>query len=105
MHPEKPAERRRLVLACHGVTWVFGLLYLLALTVFLIGSFGLFGRARDPLAGVYLVLLGLPWNRLVDLAPEGLWPWLAAASPAVNLMVIRGICCRVRRGSWRREQP
>lgn len=71
--------------------WMFGAAYLAALAIFAIGERGLFGQPRDPLAGVFLVPLGWPWNRAVDLAPEPMWPWLAAAAPALNLLVLFGI--------------
>jgi len=66
----------------------FGMLYVFALAIFLIGTFGLFGQERDPLSGVFLIPLGLPWNRFIDVFPEALWPWLAAGAPAVNLLIL-----------------
>lgn len=68
--------------------WIWGTLYLAALFLFLVGTFGLFGSETGPLAGVFLVPLGLPWIRLVDLFPEPLWPWLGAASPLVNMLLL-----------------
>lgn len=68
---------------CKIVVWIFGLAWVLALGLFLIGQFGLFGQERDPLAGVFLAPLGLPWNRFIDLDPEVAWPWLAAGVPLV----------------------
>lgn len=67
---------------------VFTVLYALALIVFLAGTFGLFGSEPDPLAGVYLIPLGLPWNRFVDAFPERFWPLLAAGAPLVNLAIL-----------------
>lgn len=67
---------------------VFSLLYALALTIYLMGTFGFFGADRDPLSGVFLIPLGLPWNRFIDPFPERLWPWLAAAAPLVNLAIL-----------------
>ena len=32
--------------------------------------------------------LGLPWIRFVDRFPEELWPWLGAASPLVNVLLL-----------------
>lgn len=66
----------------------FAALYAFALAVYLIGTFGLFGADRDPLSGVFLIPLGLPWNRFVDALPERFWPWLAAAAPLVNLAIL-----------------
>ena len=75
---------------------VFASLYLIALGILLIGTFGLFGQERDPLSGVFLMPLGLPWNQLVNLFPEPVWPWLAAASPALNLFILAVLCRRTR---------
>jgi hypothetical protein len=77
---------------------IYGFLgsYVLALIVFAIGTLGLFGQEPDPLSGVFLIPLGLPWNRFIDAFPESLWPWLAAACPAVNYVILRMICRLVR---------
>ena len=77
---------------CGWVLRALAVLYLLALVIFLIGTFGLFGQARDPLSGVFLVPLGWPWNRLVDLAPQPAWPWLAAIAPMMNLGLLAVLC-------------
>jgi hypothetical protein len=71
---------------------VFVLLYVAALLLLAIGTFGWFGAERDPLAAVYLVPLGLPWTLLVGNAPEPLVPWLAIASPGLNLVLIVAMC-------------
>lgn len=67
---------------------IWGILYIVALGLFLVGNFGLFGTQSGPLAGVLLVPLGLPWNWLVDVFPEPAWPWLAAATPALNVAIL-----------------
>jgi hypothetical protein len=77
---------------CQIATNVFLVIYLLALVAFLVGVFGLFGQEPDPMSGIFLIPLGLPWNRLVDLFPEPLWPWLAAAAPLLNYVLLRLIC-------------
>jgi len=41
---------------------------------------------------VFLLPLGLPWNRLIDGAPDVLRPWLAAAAPLLNLLMIWAGC-------------
>lgn len=86
---------------CKWVIRIAGVLYLVALALLLIGTFGLFGQARDPLSGVFLLPLGLPWVWLVDLAPEPAWPWLAALAPALNLGILLALCkvLRVWRGT------
>lgn len=68
--------------------WLFLVAYFCALAIFAIGALGLFGQGQDPLAGIYLIPLGIPWNRFIDIAPEPTWPWLAAAAPLVNLAIL-----------------
>lgn len=79
-------------LVCRILNLRFALAYLIALGILAIGTFGMFGAEKDPLAGVLLIPLGLPWNLLVDLSPEELWPWLGSMAPAVNLMIFYGLC-------------
>lgn len=81
---------------CKWIFFGFLLLYLSALALLAIGTFGLFGNERDPLAGAFLMPLGLPWNLLADVASETLRPWWAAGAPLVNLLLIR-LVCRLRR--------
>lgn len=83
---------------CQIVVNGFLLFYLVALALFLIGVIGLFGQQPDPLSGVFLIPLGLPWNLLVDRFPEPLWPWLAGAAPLVNYVVLKLLCGLRRRG-------
>jgi hypothetical protein len=85
--------------ACRWGVRLFALAWAAALAIYGIGALGLFGQSPDPLAGVYLILLGLPWNRAVDVAPEPLWPWLAAAAPLLNLLLLAGLCRFARRRS------
>lgn len=48
------------------VLWMFAALYGAAFLLFLIGTYGWFGQEKGPLAGVFLIPLGLPWNLLAD---------------------------------------
>jgi hypothetical protein len=77
---------------CKWVTVGFALLSGAALALFAIGTLGLYGAERDPLSAVFLLPLGLPWNRLIDGAPDVLRPWLAAAAPLLNLLMIWAGC-------------
>ncbi len=86
---------------CRTALVVFLVLYLLAIGIFLTGTFGLFGNERDPLAGVFLIPLGWPWIWCIDWFPEFIHPWLAAATPAVNLAVLY-FACRLFRS---RQKP
>ena len=56
--------------ACKFVAGLFALLYAAALFLFLVGTFGWFGSPRGPLAGIFLVPLGLPWSLMLDWAPS-----------------------------------
>ena len=78
--------------ACRIIVLLFAAAYLAALALLAIGTFGLFGSERDPLAGVFLLPLGLPWNLMFDDAAERARPWLAAAAPALNLAILWFIC-------------
>lgn len=41
-----------------------------------------------PLAGVFLIPLGLPWNLPIDPFPEALYSWLAAGAARLNPLAI-----------------
>jgi len=84
---------------CRILPWLFAAFYLAALMLLVVGTFGLFGSERGPLAGVFIVPLGIPWIWLIDLAPEKVWPWLAAAAPSLNLCILWIICRRLRQFS------
>lgn len=45
---------------------IFVVLYGAALLLLLVGAFGWFGQEQDPLSGVFLMPLGLPWNLIAD---------------------------------------
>ena len=81
---------------CRFFLFAFALLYVAALCLLAIGTFGLFGNPRDPLAGVFLMPLGLPWNLLIDNFSSSPHPWLAAGAPLLNLLII-GLICRMTR--------
>jgi hypothetical protein len=92
MHADGPVRAEPMRRLCRLFLIAFGVLYLLALATFVVGTFGLFGEETDPLAGVFLIPLGLPWNRLVDVFPEPIWSWLAAAAPFLNLVLVWLLC-------------
>ncbi len=87
---------------CRWVFRVFVALYFVALALLLIGTFGLFGQERDPLAGVFLMPLGMPWNLWLDGLPE--WGLLfgAVLAPLVNLTILWIMC---RYFASRRRRP
>ncbi len=69
--------------ACRLIVTVFALLYAAAFVLFLIGTYGWFGSPQGPLAGVLLMPLGLP---------SALRPPAAVAAPALNLLLLWGVC-------------
>ena len=79
---------------CRIVLLGFGTLYVFALAMFAIGAFGLFGQPTDPLSGIYLVPLGLPWTLMLDLLPGPAQLWGLLAAPAINLAFFTVICRR-----------
>ncbi len=83
---------------CGWVVRIVGILYLAALALLLIGTFGLFGQERDPLAGVFLMPLGLPWVLWLDGFPEVTLPWLAGMAPLINLAILMFLCRRLACG-------
>lgn len=83
---------KRLSKTCRILVAAFAVVYVGALALLLIGTFGLFGQERDPLSGVFLLPLGLPWNMFLDGLPEDTLPWAAAGAPLVNLLVLAGVC-------------
>lgn len=76
--------------------YLFLALYLIAATMYLVGTFGLLGAERDPLSGVFLIPLGLPWNLWIDAFAEPAWPWLAALAPLANLAILSLVMRRFR---------
>lgn len=84
---------------CRWITVAFLALYAAALLLLAFGTFGWLGVERDPLAAVYLIPLGLPWNRFLDGFPAGWLPWLAAAAPLVNVVLLFAVCRAINRPS------
>jgi hypothetical protein len=82
---------------CRLILTILSLLYGLALLLWLAGIFGWLGIEQDSLSGIFLILLGQPWVRLVDFLPEAVWPLASALSPAISLVVIAAICKIVRK--------
>lgn len=74
---------------------IFLALYAVAAGLLVVGTFGLLGQERDPLSGIFLLPLGLPWNLIADgLGLEG--PWPAILAPAINGGLLFLIWRRIR---------
>ncbi|WP_271079291.1 hypothetical protein [Aurantiacibacter sp. MUD61] len=66
---------------------VFAILYVIAVFLFLVGTYGWFGQERDPLSAIFLMPLGLPWNLLGEQA--GLrGPALGIGAPLINAAIL-----------------
>ena len=68
--------------------WALIVLYVAALFIWAVGSFGWFGQERDPLSAVFLVPLGLPWVALTVGAPDAALPWIGGLAPLVNIAIL-----------------
>ncbi len=82
--------------------WLIGIgvvAWALALVLFVVGTYGLFGQQRDPLSGVFLIPLGMPWVLWLDGFGETLRFWLGLAAPALNLALLAVICRMLRRNA------
>lgn len=84
---------------CQFALILFAFLYLVALGLFVIGTLGWFGQDPTPLAGVFLVPFGLPWNLWLDPLPEALRPWVAGLTPLLSIGLVATLCHVLRRPS------
>lgn len=66
---------------------IFMVLYAAALFLFLVGTYGWFGQEPGPLAGVFLMPIGLPWNVLGSQTPLP-GPVVGLLAPAVNAGIL-----------------
>jgi len=78
--------------SCRLLVLTFAALYAAAFALYLVGTHGWFGSPQGPLAGVFLVPLGLPWNLWLDALPSAMLPAAAVAAPALNLLLLWGLC-------------
>lgn len=75
------------------VFYIFIALYAIAAALLAIGTFGLFGQQSDPLSGVFLLPLGLPWNVLGDRLGLGGVAVMTLA-PAINAAILYWLAFR-----------
>ena len=83
-------------MVCRVVQVAFLLVFLGALFIYAAGNLGWFGAETDPLSGVFLIVLGMPWvlfplDTFID---QAYWPVVAMVAPIVNLAIIRWLCRR-----------
>jgi hypothetical protein len=77
---------------CRYILIAFAVLYAAAFLLFLIGTYGWLGSPQGPLAGIFLIPPGLPWNRWFDGLPSAFRPAATVAAPALNLLLLWGLC-------------
>ncbi|WP_292025489.1 hypothetical protein [Maritimibacter sp. UBA3975] len=77
---------------CRIVINLFAIAYLVALVLLAIGTFGLLGQEEDPLSGVFLLPLGLPWNLMIDPGDGRALVWVAILAPLVNVAILIVLC-------------
>lgn len=77
---------------CRVAIVIFGTAWVAAIALLLIGTFGWFGQEKDPLSGIFLMPLGLPWSLFLDGLPNTMKPWGAAFAPGINLALLMLIC-------------
>jgi len=82
---------------CTIIVVIFAIAYLIALVLYIFGTYGLFGSPSGPLAGVFLVPLGVPWIFMLDGLSESLKPWVGILAPGVNLALLWFVCRTLRR--------
>ena len=78
--------------------WIFALAYLAVLGLFVISLWGLFGQSQDPLGGVFLLPLGLPWNLMLDRL-TGMSTTALLVAPALTLAILIFLARRSRRAN------
>jgi hypothetical protein len=76
---------------CRIVVIGFAVLWALSVAILAVGTFGWFGQERDPLSGIYVVLLGSPWVQLIGSAGVAS-PLVGIFAPGVNLLCLVLVC-------------
>jgi len=83
---------------CKILLWILIAVYIAALALLAVGTFGLFGQETDPLSGIFLVPLGMPWHFLSDYIPESMRVYVGVLAPLINIGILSIICRALRRG-------
>lgn len=76
-------------LICKWFTAALLIIYILALAIGLISSFGWFGQDRDPLAWVFVIILRLPLVTWIGGSADPMRLGLAASTPLLNPATVR----------------
>ena len=86
---------------CRVLIAIFAICYLAALALLAVGTFGLFGAEQDPLSGIFLLPLGLPWNLVPLDGPDHALRAIGLGAPLINLVLLVVLCRALRRRSPR----
>ena len=85
---------------CNAIKWSFAAAYAFALCLLAVGTWGR-PCGRDPLSGIFLIPLGMPWTLFIGSVgkfdPFGPAAVLAMLAPAINLAILFSICSTLRR--------
>lgn len=86
---------------CKWLVAIAVVVYLMAIGIGLIGTYGWFEQEQDPLSWVFVIILGQPWVSWIGDVSDPLSRWLAAVAPLLNLILLAGVCHLIfgRRGS------
>ena len=88
---------------CNAIKWSFAAAYALALFLLAVDTWGWLGAERDPLSGIFLIPLGMPWTLFIgsvgkfDQFGGVSHAVLAMLAPAINLAILFSICSTLRR--------
>jgi hypothetical protein len=88
---------------CNAIKWSFAAAYTLALFLLAVDTWGWLSDDRDPLSGLFLIPLGMPWTLFIGPVGKfdpfgGVSPAvLAMLAPAINLAILFSICSTLRR--------
>ena len=78
---QRHARKARALRISQVIAAIYGFLCLAALLLIPASLGGWFGMARDPLAGIFAILLGAPWSYLLNFIPNlGVWFNVAAVA-------------------------
>ncbi|USG62639.1 hypothetical protein NBZ79_06570 [Sneathiella marina] len=82
-------------MTCRLMVITFAVLYAVAISLFLVGTFDWFELQTGPLAGLLLIPLGLPWS-LIE-APDAIRLPLGIGAPFLNLVILWVACRLIRK--------
>lgn len=86
-------------MACRVLRIVFALVYLAAVALLFLASFGWIGTGGDPQAGVFLMVLGVPWSLIPYALADGrTFAAVNIVAPLINYAILTWLCRRSPQG-------